>query len=174
MRQQRQALSTQQQHHAARRLARKLAQHLRLRQARRIALYVGHKGELDPWRFASLWQEGKTLYLPVLHPDGSNRLLFVRTGDRWRRNRFGIREPVWRSQDVCPLSRLDVLLVPLLAFDRQGGRLGMGGGFYDRTLASLPAWGRRPWCLGVGYRFQEVAALPLARWDQPLDGIITD
>lgn len=174
MRARRSALSMSQQRQAALRLAHKLARHPRLQGAKRIALYVGHRGELDPWRFAAHWGKGKMLYLPALHPDGSNRLLFVRAGKRWRHNRFGIREPCWQGREVCALTRIDVLLMPLLAFDRQGGRLGMGGGFYDRTLAQLPAWSKRPWCLGVGYRFQEVARLPLADWDQPLDAIITD
>lgn len=174
LRQQRQALPVWHQRRAALRLAHQLARHPQLQGAQRIALYIGHQGELDPWRFAQLWRAGKTLYVPVLHPDGSNRLLFVRAGRRWRHNRFGIQEPCWRSQDICPLWRLDVMLLPLLAFERGGGRLGMGKGFYDRTLAELPVWGKRPTCLGVGYRFQECASLPLARWDQPLDGIITD
>mgnify|MGYP001557651606 CR=1 FL=1 len=174
MRKQRAQLSPLQQRLAALRLAHQLAHHPRLRKAQHIGLYVGHRGELDPWRCAALWQQDKSLYLPTLHPDRSHRLLFVPAGTRWRRNRFGIREPMWCSRNVRPLWRLDVLLIPLLAFDRNGGRLGMGGGYYDRTLASLPTWAKRPWCIGIGYRFQERDQLPLAGWDQRLDDIITD
>lgn len=174
MRARRKALSAAQRRVAARRLACHLARHPLLQQASRVALYIGHRGELDPWLFHQAWSQGKQLYLPVLAPGDAHLLRFVRAEPPWQRNRFGIPEPVYRRQSECPPWQLDVLLMPLVAFDRQGGRLGMGGGFYDRTLGQLSAWSRRPWCLGIGYRFQETENLPLADWDQPLDGIITD
>ncbi len=71
---------------------------------------------------------------------------------------------------------LDALILPLLAFDTQGQRLGMGGGFYDRSLAALRhrrRW-RRPRLLGVAHGFQEVSELPREPWDVPLDGIVTE
>jgi 5-formyltetrahydrofolate cyclo-ligase len=176
MRTQRRSLSALQQYKAAIRLACHLSHHPRLRQARRVALYVGQDNELDPWRFVQRWRQQKQLYLPALHPDGSSRLCFIDAGTRkgihWKRNRFGIREPVFRTGKVCPLWQLDVLLVPLVAFSRDGGRLGRGGGFYDRTLATLPTWGKRPWCIGIGYHFQECDNLPLQEWDQPLDDFL--
>lgn len=170
----REALSYLQELAGARRLAHRLRQHPRIRQAARIGLYAGFRGELDPWRFHAEWSRGKQLLLPVLSPDGQASLKFVSAAPPWRNNRFGILEPCYREQTTCPIWQLDVLLLPLVAFDRAGNRLGMGGGFYDRTLAHLPVWAKRPWCMGVGYRFQEVAALPAAAWDQPLDEIITD
>lgn len=174
MRQQRRALSPLARRQAAWRLAQRLSQQPAIQQATRVGLYIGHDGELDPWRFSSLWRGKKRLYLPVLYQDRSARLHFVAAGNYWRHNRFGIPEPRFQGKHCCPLWRLDVLLLPLTAFDSQGGRLGMGGGFYDRTLAQLPSWGQRPVCFGIGYRFQQQDTLPLARWDQPLDGVITD
>jgi len=75
-----------------------------------------------------------------------------------------------------PLAALDIALVPLVAFDDYGRRLGMGGGYYDRTFAYLrhrEHW-RRPKLIGVAFEFQRVAELPAQPWDVPLDGIITE
>lgn len=173
MRRQRRYLTPAQRHHADTLLASHLATHPIVQAAQRVALYAGFDGEIDPWRHHYRWSTNKTLYLPILHPDGSNRLLFIKAQSPWRKNRFGIIEPAPTSQAAATLEQLDVLLMPLLAFDRQHNRLGAGGGFYDRTLA-LRQWQRRPVCLGLGYRFQQVEALPLDTWDQPLDGVITD
>jgi 5-formyltetrahydrofolate cyclo-ligase len=71
---------------------------------------------------------------------------------------------------------LDVILMPLVAFDGQGNRLGMGAGYYDRTLAFLRHrrhW-RKPRIIGLAYEFQRMPALPAEPWDVPLDGIITE
>lgn len=174
LKQQRLQLSSFEQRNAALRLARNLARHPCIQAARRIALYVGYQGELDPWRFHHLWSHHKRLYLPVLYKDRSHCLHFVETGGKWTRNRFGISEPAYRSKAACPLGQLDLLLMPLVAFDTAGGRLGMGGGFYDRTLALQPSWSRQPYLLGVGYQFQQVDTLPTAPWDKPVNAIITD
>jgi 5-formyltetrahydrofolate cyclo-ligase len=71
---------------------------------------------------------------------------------------------------------LDLILLPLVAFDESGQRLGMGGGFFDRSLAFL-AWRqhwRKPHLIGLAYDFQKVAALPREPWDVPLDAVVTD
>ena len=95
---------------------------------------------------------------------------------RWQKNRFGIREPVDQKQHQVPAWRLSLVLMPLVGFDPQGNRLGMGGGFYDRTFAYRTR--RKTWpgptLLGVAHHCQKVSALPVASWDIPLDAIITD
>lgn len=174
LKQQRLQLSSFKRRNAALRLARHLARHPRIHAARRIALYVGYQGELDPWRFHHLWSHHKRLYLPVLYKDHSRCLHFVEAGNRWTRNRFGISEPAYSTKAACPLGQLDVVLMPLVAFNAKGERLGMGGGFYDRTLALQPSWSRQPYLLGIGYRFQQVDTLPVAPWDKPVSAIITD
>src|SRR5687767_13746260 len=89
-----------------------------------------------------------------------------------RRNRFGIPEPTGRR---CAPQQLDLVLLPLVAFDRRGARLGMGGGFYDRTFAFLRVAGRRkPRLVGLAHHFQEVAQLPREPWDVPLAAIVTE
>lgn len=90
-------------------------------------------------------------------------------------NRYGILEPQLNCSHVSPVAQLDMILMPLVAFDSKGNRLGMGGGFYDRTLAHLPKnKAQRPTLIGIAHQCQFVDALPVASWDIPLDYIITD
>ena len=107
------------------------------RNAQHIALYLSFDGEISTDKLIKiLWAQGKQVYLPVLHPFNPNHLLFLRylPDTPMLKNKFGIWEPKLNVQNVLPLDELDILFTPLVAFDKQGNRLGMGGGFYDRTL----------------------------------------
>ena len=107
------------------------------RNAQHIALYVSFDGEISTEKLIkTLWAQDKHVYLPVLHPFNPNHLLFLRylPETPMVKNKFGIWEPKLNVQNVLPLDELDILFTPLVAFDKQGNRLGMGGGFYDRTL----------------------------------------
>ncbi len=89
-------------------------------------------------------------------------------------NRYGIFEPELNCSHICPVAELDFILTPLVAFDSQGNRLGMGGGYYDRTLAQIPDNAvKKPVLIGIAHQCQEVDALPIASWDVPLDYIVT-
>ncbi len=144
-----------------------------LLRARHLACYWPADGELDPRPLmARLLTPGKVAYLPVIRPDG--RLWFApwRPDASWRLNRYGIPEP---CGPAVPARVLDLILLPLVAFDARGRRLGMGGGYYDRTLAFLGhRLRRRPRLVGLAYRWQEVPCLPAEPWDMPLDAVITD
>ena len=94
--------------------------------------------------------------------------------ERMLTNIFGISEPSRSKKHSRPLWALDAPLIPLVAFDQTGNRLGMGGGFYDRLLAGLAHRPRRPLLIGIGYRFQQVECIPVEPWDMPLDKVITD
>ena len=149
------------------------------RNARRIAAYLSADGELDTRPLIErAWAMGKRVYLPVLLPQGENRLWFARyTPDsRLVCNRFGIPEPE-RAQHrrIAPLA-LDVVFTPLVAFDPAGHRLGMGGGFYDRSFAYLLRHRRwlRPRLIGLAYEFQCLDRLPSQPWDVPLHAVVTD
>ncbi len=176
MRRQRRALSRGERLAAAERLARRLRGSDELLRARRVALYLPADGELDPRPALLDTFSHKALYLPVLDPLRPGILRFApwRPGVAMTGNRFGIPEPRYRHGELAPVWSLDVILMPLVAWDRQGNRLGMGGGFYDRTLAPRRRWPSRPRLVGVGYRFQEVPELEMARWDVPLDAVVTD
>ena len=82
------------------------------------------------------------------------------------KNKFGIPEPQLNVQNIMPIDELDIVFTPLVAFDKQGNRLGMGGGFYDRTLQN---WRQKSFLpVGLAHRCQEVDNLPVESWDMPL------
>lgn len=149
------------------------------RSARRVAVYIGVRGELDASALAGAVRgRRKSYYLPVLDPlrQGVLRFYRWRPGERMRRNRFGIPEPVGHKRRQLPAQRLDLVLVPLVGFDADCNRLGMGGGFYDRTFAftRFKHSAARPYLLGVAYAFQRVEHLQPQPWDVPLDAVVTE
>ena len=119
---------------------------------------------------------GKACYLPVITPGKSLWFAPYEDGDPLAPNRFGIPEPARAGIKLVSARVLDLILTPLVAFDDQGHRLGMGSGFYDRTLSFLRhrrVW-RKPRLLGVAHELQHLSALQAAPWDVPLDGVATD
>jgi len=141
--------------------------------SRRIAAYLGVDGEVNLRPLlSSLGRMGRTLALPVI--ERSNRMSFFehRSEAALALNRFGIEEPPPDARRINTRS-LDLALAPLVAFDAEGNRLGMGGGFYDRHFGCLPEC-LRPLLIGVAHEMQCAAALPAAPWDVPLDGILTE
>jgi len=176
---QRQLLSPQKQLLAARNLERQLMGMAIFRNARNIACYLSSDGELDlSFVMRRMQAMKKRCYLPVLDVMGSRRLWFApfNSDTRLHVNRFGIPEPMVSPRDYVFARHLDLILLPLVAFDTQGNRLGMGGGFYDRSLAYLNRrqhW-LKPHLYGVAHEFQHVDSLKSAPWDVPLQGIVTD
>jgi 5-formyltetrahydrofolate cyclo-ligase len=95
---------------------------------------------------------------------------------RLQENRFGIPEPCVPARALVRAQLLDLILVPLVAFDASGNRLGMGGGYYDRSLAFVAQrqhW-RKPHVVGLAYEFQRVARMPANAWDVPLAAVVTN
>ena len=141
--------------------------------AQHIALYVSFDGEISTEKLIkTLWAQDKHVYLPVLHPFNPNHLLFLRylPDTLMLKNKFGIWEPKLNVQSVLPLEELDILFTPLVAFDKQGNRLGMGGGFYDRTLQNWRNSSFIP--VGLAHQCQQVEQLPTEVWDVPLHQIL--
>ena len=169
-------LTARQQQQAAEGAAQQLMMDPGLYRCRHLAAYLANDGELDPHALIErAWARGITVYLPVLHPIRANRMWFCAyTPDTpLVRNRFGILEPVDVAHRRAPWA-LDVVVMPLVGFDPCGGRLGMGGGFYDRTFAfkhRSPRLG--PKLIGLGHDVQCVERLPVASWDIPLTQIVT-
>jgi len=137
--------------------------------AQNIALYLSFDGEISTrLLIESLLQQGKHVYLPVLHPFCSGHLLFLHylPTTPMVKNRFGVLEPQLDVRNILPIDKFDIVFTPLVAFDKQGNRLGMGGGFYDRTLQH---WQQRSFIpVGLAYHCQEVDELPIESWDMPL------
>ncbi|WP_312317086.1 5-formyltetrahydrofolate cyclo-ligase [Atlantibacter hermannii] len=143
-------------------------------EAQTVAAFLSFDGELDTRPLIEgLWRAGKKVYLPVLHPFSAGNLLFLRyfPDSDLVLNHFKIHEPALDVRHVLPLNKLDVLITPLVAFDTTGQRLGMGGGFYDRTLQNWRAHGLFP--VGYAHDCQQVDALPVEKWDIPLPAVIT-
>ncbi|MFW1678079.1 5-formyltetrahydrofolate cyclo-ligase [Pontibacter sp. JAM-7] len=179
IRQARRSLSTAQQHRAAEGLMRQLRNHPRFINARHIAFYLPSDGEIDPRCLLRLcWARGKTAYLPVLHPIRHNQLWFLpyRASTKLHKNCYGIDEPILRPRRLRPAWALDLVLLPLVAFDAQGNRMGMGGGYYDRTFAyrNQTRGIVGPRLIGLAHELQKVERLAVESWDIPLDMIATD
>lgn len=179
LRQARRQLSPLQQRKAAKNLYRQLAQHPLFRRARHVALYLPNDGEIDPRALLlEAQRRGKATYLPVLNAWPRTRMVFqhIMPNEHLKPNRFGIAEPAFRPARQRPIWTLDLVLMPLVGFDEHGGRLGMGGGFYDRSLAyrSRRKNGHKPTLLGLAHECQKVDRLPLASWDVPLQATVTD
>ena len=179
LREQRRALTPQQRAKAATALDRILGRHPLFIRSQHIAFYLPNDGEMDlhPLIHRALGM-GKKCYLPVLSPLYHNRLWFApyHSEAELALNRFGIPEPVSNWAAMRPAWTLDLVLTPLVAFDASGNRLGMGGGYYDRTLAYLARrrYWRKPHLLGTAYAFQQVDSLPHEPWDVPLHGVVTE
>jgi 5-formyltetrahydrofolate cyclo-ligase len=174
LRKQRQSLSVREQHLAARHAARLTSRHPIFQRSEHIAFYLANDGELDPAILIQIaHNRGKKCYLPVI--DGATRLRFARyrPDDKLSINRFGIGEP--KHSHTIPPWALQLVITPLVAFDSEGGRLGMGGGYYDRCFAfkrKQPEAG--PLLLGFAHSFQQADKLNLTHRDIPLQGIATE
>ncbi|NVZ19212.1 5-formyltetrahydrofolate cyclo-ligase [Pseudomonas costantinii] len=179
LRKARRELTPSEQRQAAQGLYRQLAQHPLFRRAKHISLYLPTDGEIDPRLLLRAAQRrGKATYLPVLSAWPRTKMVFqrVRPGDKLLPNRFRILEPKVNANRQRQVWTLDLVLLPLVGFDAAGGRLGMGGGFYDRSLAYLArrkSW-RKPTLLGLAHECQKVNRLAQASWDVPLAGTVTD
>jgi len=195
IRQCRQQLSTRRQNQASALLVKRLISHSKVIKANNIALYLANDGELDTMPFIQwCWQQNKNIFLPVIHPFSQGQLLFLHYTKNtvMITNQYGIKEPKLDIRQLCLLSELDILFTPLVAFDHKGNRLGMGGGFYDRTLATWfknissnirfkknqpqevrPLNSAKLSPIGLAHDFQQVDNIPSEFWDIPLPEIIT-
>ena len=142
----------------------------------RVAGYWACDGEL-PLNLVipPLAARGQQFLLPVLCPGRHLRFAPWQSGEDVQPNRYGIPEPVQPRELLEPF-QLDLVLVPLLGFDRRGNRLGTGGGYYDRSFAFLNEQVRptEPLLVGIAYAFQELPDVDEEDWDVPLDYIATD
>ncbi len=176
LRKARRSISVRVQRDAAAQLCRVLARQLFFRRAHRIALYLPTDGEISPLPIARLAiQLGKTCYLPVTRPGPASSLIFRRFEPGITRmvpNRFGIGEPAPGPGVEISARFLDIVLVPMVGFDPDGNRIGMGQGFYDRTFSSHSRWWRKPLLVGLAHDSQQIRINPNT-WDVPMNYIAT-
>jgi 5-formyltetrahydrofolate cyclo-ligase len=184
MRQRRRAISSEEQQLAALHLITSVKQLPGWGEANTIALYFASDGEIDTAPLIeSSRQEGKRILLPVV---GKSTMAFAvwQETDQLQKNHFAIPEPPVTAERINPRD-IDVICLPLVAWDRQGGRLGMGGGFYDRTVAEVVGPSQAgpnlagpnlagPKLLGLGHSCQEDGDIPMADWDVRVQFVATE
>jgi 5-formyltetrahydrofolate cyclo-ligase len=178
LRSQRRELSAKQQLIMADKIAANLCSQSFFLRAKRVGIYLANEGEVNPSIIYDICQKsGKLIFLPVIHPLKHHRLHFARVkpNSALVDNRFGILEPCIKSTTLSPPWSLDLILMPLVGFDSQGNRLGMGGGFYDRTFAfTAKKTSPSPKLIGLAYSFQELQEIKPQPWDIPVSGIVTE
>lgn len=179
IRQQRRCLSPSEQRQSASKASRLLTHCFWVFRKKNMAFYYPKEGELDALlALRQAQRRGKRCFLPVISGPKKDRLLFAPVGPRtvFARNRFDIPEPQVTPARCRQAQHMDIILVPLVAFDDAGNRLGFGGGYYDRTLAYLKLRQRfhKPLLVGFAYAFQQVDKVPRQAWDIHLDYIVTE
>lgn len=173
---QRNSLTPLEQKEAAISVAHRLMQVHEVISAKRLAYYWPVNNELDLRFFIEkLSSFSIQTYLPVLNSTASRHLHFYpyTPGDPLRKNRYGIEEPLIENAKQTEAHDMDVVLVPLVGFDQQCRRLGMGGGFYDTTF-SFTRLQKKPFLIGLGYEIQKVERIPTDPWDVLLDKIVSE
>lgn len=177
LRQIRRSLSVEQQEQTSTRIISRLYRLPRFLKAQHVAYYQSFDGEVD---MSSLTEdESKIWFLPITSDSCRSwerqRLIFQPDieGAPYLTNQYGIKEPIPDSKLELKPSMLDIVLMPLVGFDRQGHRLGMGKGYYDRTFGRNNCAWRRPLLIGLAHAEQECESLKSQSWDIPLDLIVT-
>lgn len=175
MREKRRELSQLNIDQASKRVAAQLIYFHPLQDAKKIAHYMPSEGEIDtrfilectPFR-------NKEFFLPVLNVEAKTLSFYPHPlNAKLVNNQFSIPEPNTLGQKALALENLDIIFIPLVAFDKNGNRLGRGGGYYDRTLAHHKE-GKKPLLIGLAYEFQKMEHIEPEAWDIPLDVIVTE
>jgi 5-formyltetrahydrofolate cyclo-ligase len=135
-----------------------------------VSAYWPIRHEIDPRPFLeSFHEKGGTIVLPVILAQAERLAFRLWTPDvSLRRSHWGVMEP----PITCPQIEPDILLLPLLAFDQQGYRLGYGQGYYDRTVAHLRAC-KTVKVIALAFDEQEVSSVPHNAYDQKVDSVVT-
>lgn len=139
-----------------------------------VAGYWAMDGEIALHAWQLRLPPGVRYCLPVLHDDHRLRFAPWRPGEPLEPNRYGIPEPRVARDDLVPAERMALVVLPLVGFDAQGRRLGMGAGWYDRTFAFRIGNRAAPWLVGAAFAAQQVDALDAEPWDVPLDALCTE
>ncbi len=172
----RQALTVLERDAAALLIAERLKNNRAIYRAKNIAAYLPVRGEVDCRFFLKSEKlRKKRIFLPVLQ---KSRLFFAPLipDTEMQKNCFGILEPVYSKADLVAPDELDIVIAPLVAFDNNCNRIGMGGGYYDRSFSFRKRrrkW-KRPLLIGAAYEFQRIHDCQPQSWDVPMDVVITE
>jgi 5-formyltetrahydrofolate cyclo-ligase len=157
-------------HVKSRHILRTLSREPVFRRAEHVALYYGIAPEVETRTFLKKVLKDKKIYLPKIGPKRSMALYRIRSFSRdLKKGAYNIKEP----RAFCkkrPVRQMDIIIVPGVAFDKSGGRLGRGGGYYDRLLRNA----RKTVKIGLCFREQIVKKVPMKAHDVKVDRVITD
>ena len=174
---QRKSLPTSEQKAASHEIVEKAKKIPFFQESQLIAFYKPINGEVNCNELIEYaWQQNKTVLLPVLT---ANFMKFVSYEDHHVlvENHYGIKEPVATPENTYKASDLDLVFVPLVGFDTQKNRLGMGKGYYDKTFSfrrEESSKSKKPFLVGLAYGFQKVDEIHTHPWDVSLDMVITE
>lgn len=175
-REQRRKLTPSQQARHAEQVAELVLQQSFFINPEKIAIYLANDSEIDPVHIVKhAWEKNKKVFLPVLS-EHEDSLLFApfEPDSKMSRNQYGIDEPNCSPDHRLTAEHMDLILLPLVAFDEQGNRMGMGGGFYDRSLANIRQQNNKTCLVGLAHEVQKTEHLEPQSWDIPLDAIVTE
>ncbi len=171
LRQKRRAINHSNRERFAKRLLFQTQKLVTFKHGQKIAIYLPNDGEIDTKYINNfLKRQGFSIYLPILD---NKSLKFAKINKHFKKNRFGIKEPV--STQILSAKQMNIIFIPLVGFDKNKNRIGMGGGFYDRTLSFKKHQQnyKNPKLCGLAFDCQKVNKLNTKPWDIPLNAIIT-
>jgi 5-formyltetrahydrofolate cyclo-ligase len=155
----------------SKKLLNQVQKNIAFKTGQKVAIYLPNDGEINPKYIQNFLKLLKiSVYLPILV---GKSLKFAKIGYRFKKNKFGILEPI--STPILNANQMNIIFMPLVGFDSNKNRIGMGGGFYDRTLAFKKNQQKfqQPKLYGLAFDCQQVEKLEQQDWDVPLDAIFT-
>jgi 5-formyltetrahydrofolate cyclo-ligase len=178
LRKERRQLSTTEQQQHSDIICQTIIESSEYKEAQHIALYLSADGEVNLTPLLKQIQaDSKHSYLPVILSREKGIMAFAayKENTSLKKNSFGILEPEYQQAQLKTAQQLDIVLAPLVAFDEQGNRMGMGGGFYDRALQHLQLNPKaKPSLIGIAHELQKVTMLEKQNWDVRLNAIATE
>lgn len=174
-------ISPRQQAIASMAISKQLSRCPQFLRAKRIAVYFANDGEIDTLDIINrAWAMRKRTYMPAIGDNKQLEFVHFKANDHLATGKWGLLQPKNCRSILSPIA-LDLILLPLVAFDPQGNRLGRGGGYYDRFLSQLRRYrpsskqGTKPHLMGLAHHCQQTEArLPIEKWDIALDSVVTD
>ena len=169
LRAERKEIPQEEKNRLSRELGKRLCQLEQVQKARRVAVFISTPQEVQTKELMeNWWEQGKEVYVPLCGEDGHMECVRIRSWEDVEEGKYGILAPKEHCLEAA--RQLDVILVPGLAFDALGYRIGYGGGYYDRYIARFEG----AWSIGVCFdRFYD-RQVPVGMWDHPVEGIVTE
>lgn len=143
------------------------------KKAKTIGCYLSMKDEVNTeLMIREIKKNNKSLFLPKIQLDATINFIQINKDSRYSTNQYGIKEP--KDNEDQDIEKIDLIIVPLVAFDSTGKRIGMGGGYYDKKFQSLRQNNKKPILIGIAFDCQHFKAIQSDSWDIDLDHVFTE